>query len=90
MLGYEETRRKLKIVLRSNDYCRHIRDFRELGFIYEKNGREKHPHLLYNYKGKTFLFVLAGTGSDKRNGLNMVSVIMRTMLENGVFTGDEE
>lgn len=78
------------MVLRSNDYYRHIRDLRELGFTYEKKGRENHPHLLYNHRGKTLLFILAGTGSDKRNGLNMVSVIMRTMLENDVFAGDEE
>ena len=87
MLNPEKIKKELKSVFRCNDYfsVQSVKALRKLGFILERRGRKTHPCLIYVYGDVTLQFTLAGSGSDKRNGLNFVSDIMRKLIRNGVF-----
>lgn len=87
MLNPVKMKRELKSVFRCNDYfsVQSVKALRKLGFLLEIRGRKTHPCLIYVYGDLKIQFTLAGSGSDKRIGLNLVSDIMRKLIQNGVF-----
>ncbi|MBR6245231.1 hypothetical protein IKR20_06620 [bacterium] len=87
MLNPVKMKRELKSVFRCNDYfsAQSVKTLRKMGFLLEIRGRKTHPCLIYVYGDIKIQFTLAGSGSDKRSGLNLVSDIMRKLIRNGVF-----
>ena len=55
-----------------------IQNLEELGFLVELN--RKHAILKINMNNKKYMFVISKTPSDKRAGMNNVSIICRTLF----------
>jgi len=54
-------------------------ELRDLGF--EIDDKRKHAILKINVDGKTFVFSISKTPSDKRAGMNNASIIYRTIMK---------
>jgi hypothetical protein len=55
-----------------------IQNLEGLGFLVEMN--RKHAILKININDKKYMFVISKTPSDKRAGMNNVSIICRTLF----------
>lgn len=55
-----------------------VRNLEKLGFDVETN--HKHAILRIDYDNKKYTFAISKTPSDKRAGMNNVSIIYRTMF----------
>ena len=59
-----------------------IKELNALNFYYEEAGGSGHPKLVYIQNGKSLVFAISSTPSDKRGYLNWISKVIHTIAEN--------
>ena len=85
MAEYKELRQKLKEIFKQTKHYlneKQIKELNALNFYYEEAGGSGHPKLVYIQNGKSLVFAISSTPSDKRGYLNWISKVIHTIAEN--------